>query len=194
MGTRRLFLAIDTDAALKRELGLCMESLDTVLEGVRWVAPEALHLTLSFLGETPTERFGELHEAIAAGVSGLGPFPCECAALGVFPNPRRPAVLWAGVTAEGALLSTLAERLREALRARAFGGDDRPFAAHITLGRFRRDARVRPAVLEGLLERWSGRRFGGFPADQVTLYASLLTPGGPLYDPLRRWPLGAPQP
>jgi 2'-5' RNA ligase len=194
MPTARLFIAIDTDEGTRRELGACTRTLGTVLEGVRWVAPEAMHVTLCFLGATPTERLADLGEAMGTGLAGKRAAVTGFRGLGVFPDTRRPTVLWAGVDTGGEALAAIAGGLRETLAAGGFPVDQRPFAAHLTLGRFGRAARVREEFLQGLLERWSQTHFGTCVADQVTLYASVLTPAGPLYDPLRRWALGAPPP
>jgi 2'-5' RNA ligase len=190
MPTARLFTAIDLATETRQELVACARALGPALAGVRWVAPEALHLTLCFLGDVPAERLEGLVAALAAGVAGQGPFACGLRGLGVFPDPRRPTVLWAGVTAGAQSLADLAERLRRQARALDVAVDSRAFAAHVTLGRFRRGTRLRAALLEGLLSRWAETRFGQFTADQVTLYSSVLTPAGPQYDPVCRWRLG----
>jgi len=189
MPAARLFMAIDVGPEVTRELASCRRSLSAALDGVRWVGAEALPLTLCFLGDTPMERLEPLESAIAAALPGQGPVACEVRGLGVFPGPRRPAVLWAGVSVGAEALAALANRLRGAIQREGFAVDEKPFAAHVTLGRFRRDARVRARVVEDLLKPWRETCFGGLTVDRITLYASALTPAGPVHEALRSWPL-----
>ena len=67
---------------------------------VRWATAEKLHLTLRFLGDTEAEKVG----ALAAGLDGLAAdqpgFDLRLTSVGVFPNARRPRVIWAGLTDE----------------------------------------------------------------------------------------------
>jgi 2'-5' RNA ligase len=189
MPSLRLFIAIDPAPEVREELAVCARRLRRPLEGVRWVAPEAIHVTLWFLGETDADCLDGLAGAVGAALTGQAPFGCEVGGLGVFPDLRRPAVLWAGVPRGGEALVALAERLRRPLEAVGLPLETRPFAAHITLGRFRRGARVNPSVLQALLQNWREHRFGRFTVDQVTLYASVLEPAGPQYEAVRRWPL-----
>ncbi|HED24642.1 MAG TPA: RNA 2',3'-cyclic phosphodiesterase, partial [Firmicutes bacterium] len=48
----RLFTAIALSETQKKEVVILQNRLKSYLNGVRWVRPEALHLTLKFLGET----------------------------------------------------------------------------------------------------------------------------------------------
>ena len=59
--------------------------------------------------------------------------------LGVFPNPRRPRVLWAGLDGDLATLSALQIAVDQAVETLGLPKDDRPFSPHLTLGRVRRD-------------------------------------------------------
>lgn len=189
MPTARLFIAIDITPEVARELGSCRRSPGAALAGIRWVHAEALHVTLCFLGDTSMERLDVLAGAITMALAGQSPVACEVRGLGVFPGVRRPAVLWAGMSLGGERLTALADRLREAVRDQGFSVDAKPFSPHVTLGRFRRDARVPPQAVEDVLRRWEATGFGRLTVDRVVLYASTLTPAGPVYAALRTWSL-----
>ena len=185
-------MALDLATELQHKLAECARSLSPAFGAVRWVRPEAIHLTLLFLGDTPEERLDDLTAAVSAAVAGQAPVPCVVKGIGVFPDTRRPLVLWAGIAAGGEALGRLAAQVRDTLGESGFGSQDRPFAAHVTIGRIRsRTGRVRPDAVQDALKRWSETHFGSFAGDHMTLYASTLTPAGSRYDALRLWPLAA---
>ncbi len=189
MATARLFVAIDLGPDLKRELAACVQRVRPALPDTKWVQPEAMHLTLAFLGETPLERLEELGTALTAATSGTTPFSCAVKGIGVFPGTRRPAVVWAGIDAGGAPLGLLAQRVREGLAGAGCPSDPHPFAAHVTIGRVRHHTRFRPGVLEETLRPWAAHAFGHLAVDRVSVYSSLLTPAGPVYELQRAFPL-----
>lgn len=188
MDTARLFVAIALPEALRHDLDRRLRPLRQAWSGARWVCPEALHVTLLFLGETPLQRRGALDEALGLACRGHAPCVCRLGGVGVFPDARRPAVLWVGLDDHGAL-ARLAGDLRQRVAAAGFPSDDRPFTPHLTLGRVRRPSRPTAAALEAL-QHWAGADFGPLPVESVSLVASTLTPAGPRYTTLRRWTLG----
>jgi 2'-5' RNA ligase len=72
-------------------------------------------------------------------------------------------------------LARLAARLDRASRSAGYPGEDRPFAAHVTLARARRGARVAAPPVESVGD------LGTFVADRVVLYRSELGPSGSRY-------------
>lgn len=100
-------------------------------KGARGTHALDLHLTLRFLGPLDPEALARV-EAAADSVTGLSPVPLCIDRLGHFP---RSGVLWAGPSVPGAGLLGLVARLEEALSARGFMLEERPFRAHITLAR-----------------------------------------------------------
>ena len=105
------------------------------LEGVRWVPPENMHLTLKFLGETDPALLPGIAAALkrtAASVAGYG---YRLKGLGVFPNLSRPRVIWAGLQ-EGRLeTEALFSRLEEELAPLGVAREGRQYFPHLSLGR-----------------------------------------------------------
>jgi len=65
---------------------------------VKWVQPDNIHLSLKFLREVDDAREGELRAALQqAARSGARALVLQVEGFGVFPDFRRPHVLWAGV-------------------------------------------------------------------------------------------------
>lgn len=160
------------------------------LFGVRWVQPESLHLTLKFLGDAPAEQVPELTDALLPVVAARRSEPFSLAGVGLFPNLRRPNVLWVGVREGGEWLAELAAALDAALVPLGFPPEGRAFRAHITLGRVRQGTRWPLGPLEQLLMALVDRSFGSVMPRSAVLFASTLTRDGAIHDPLAELPLG----
>ena len=106
---------------------------------VKWVRPEALHLTLKFLGDVDDAREADLRAAL--GQVGGGPVTLHIEGFGVFPDFRRPRIVWAGIAPEPAL-ELLQHRVEQVFAPLGFPTEARPFRPHLTLGRAARDART----------------------------------------------------
>jgi RNA 2',3'-cyclic 3'-phosphodiesterase len=183
----RLFVAIELSdgvrAALAREQGrlraLCSRNRD-----VRWTAPESLHLTLKFLGETPVERVPAVIAALEA-LRGFEAFELAPNGFGFFPEARHPHVFWAGFDAPPAL-GELARRVDAALARLGFAPENRAFTPHLTLARFRAP-RADPALLKAV-ETPTSTSLGRFKVDEYFLFESQLLPGGAEHKKLARFP------
>jgi 2'-5' RNA ligase len=171
----RLFFAVPVTDAVKSEAARRAAELSSSGADVSWTNPDSMHLTLRFLGATPPQRVPALERALDAAVRGRAPFSLEFDHLGFFGNPRAPKVLWAGVGAGLEPLKSLAEALWAALEAEGLPREERPFAAHLTLGRVRSSRRA-AALVARVAERpapeWS------CPVDRLVLYSSKLSSAG----------------
>ncbi len=144
-----------------------------------------MHLTLKFLGEQPEERLQAIAGAVRRAAREAAPFELQFRGLGVFPSPQRARIIWAGAAAGAAGLAALARLLEQALAGEGFPRENRPFRAHLTLGRVRRP------LPEQLLRRQlaEGATFVT-PASTVPslrLYRSRLTPQGAHYTALEEF-------
>jgi 2'-5' RNA ligase len=101
-------------------------------KGARWEHDDKLHLTLQFLGEQTEERTARAIE-IARTIK-HAPFELSIGGYGVFPNERRPHVLWLGVQGD---VAPLANALGAALKADGFAIEERAYHPHVTIARLR---------------------------------------------------------
>ena len=85
----------------------------------------------------PADRVPLLVAAAAPAVVGAPAMTLRLAAGGRFGSPRRPQVMWVGLDGDVRALSDLAEVLADAARALDLPVEDRPFRAHLTVGRWR---------------------------------------------------------
>lgn len=188
----RLFVAVELPEQVRGALGTSIERLRSSLGGAyRWVRPEAVHLTLRFLGNVDAERVAELAAALEAAVGPLAAFELRLDGTGVFPNARAPSVVWAGLGGESAALVRLVAAVGNATAGVGAPAESRPYQPHLTLGRVRgkldrRDAEALAASLRGLTYEGTAP----FSVDGVSLMRSEIGPGGARYTRLAYAPLG----
>ena len=187
MTTLRTFIAIELDRAIKDDLGRLQDRLRSQLAPgcVRWVRPEGMHLTLKFLGDTPLDKVEEVKVALAQAAAEVRPFTFTMAALGCFPNTRRPRVVWVGLQeVTGALV-----RLRDVVEAQVaplgFPTERRPFKPHLTLGRVQRRASKSEVREIGEVVAASVAGIGSeMTVQEVRYIKSDLQPSGAVYTTL----------
>jgi RNA 2',3'-cyclic 3'-phosphodiesterase len=196
----RLFLAVRLDPDVQRLVAEEIAALTAEGWPVRWVQPETSHLTLHFLGETERERAELVRLALPDVVAAHAAFDLRSATLGVFPNFRRPRVLWLGLHGPVHRLQTLQKDVGGALQGLGFTVGDEPYHPHITLGRVRNDdgERVRlrdlpDAVKNRFVERESGAAVSPpslpVPVREVVLMRSHLGKAGARHEPIATFPL-----
>ena len=180
----RAFLAIQPAEDVLRNLeSLQIEFGDTGAD-VRWVRAEAMHLTLQFLGEVRENELPAIERGLAEALREQAPVEIECRGLGVFPNQKRPRVVWVGL--HGAGLARVAERAETVLSPLGFPPEEREFTPHITLGRIRSTRGWEQ--LQRVLKVSADRSLGSSRIDHATLYRSELRPDHAVYTALATFP------
>jgi RNA 2',3'-cyclic 3'-phosphodiesterase len=179
----RLFVALELPERVRDGLAAWQRAELEPLPMLRPARPEALHVTLAFLGHHPEKRIPRLAEVIER-MEGGAP------TLRFLPEPvpvpkGRPRLFAAQAESEATI--SLQARLEEALVAeRLYEPEKRPFWPHVTLARVRPERRgsrkparvdVPPRALpEDVLEP--------FESVRLTAYRSYLRPQGAEYVPL----------
>jgi RNA 2',3'-cyclic 3'-phosphodiesterase len=186
----RLFVAIDLSDAQRSEAeraaSVLQRRLDAVKapRAVRWAASTQMHLTLRFIGEVDDALGARVADALAPPLP-VSAFSLALGGPGVFPGPSRPRVIWIGLAEgiDGAAASHDAVEAR--LQTIGLEPEERPFRAHVTLGRVRE---IRPPQAAALREAMDRLRIDPAPATvtHATLYRSHLSPKGARYEPLVR--------
>ena len=198
----RLFLAVPLAQDVQQLVTNEIATLGAEGWPVRWVQPETSHLTLHFLGETERERAELVRLALPDVAGAHGPFDLRTAGLGVFPNFRRPRVLWLGLHGPVHRLEALQRDIGGALRRLGFAVGDEPYHPHITLGRVRNDdgdlVRLRdlPEAVKGrFVDQSSGAAITPpsvpVAVREVVLMRSHLGKSGARHEPLATFPLGS---
>ena len=175
-GQARLFVALELPGEVRGALSRWAGEHIGDMAGVRVVPPDALHVTLCFLGARP---IGEI-DAIAAAcgaVSSLAPAALTLGAARWLP-PRRPRVLTVTLDDAQERLAAVQATLADALQDGDFyEPETRPFLAHVTVARVAREGGARRPDLPA-------PEAVHFTGDTVTLYRSRLGSGPARYQPL----------
>ncbi len=179
---QRMFIALDVPAAIRQGLAQACRALPWGRAKVKFVDPQNIHLTLHFLGDVEDRDQPAVFEALAEATQGLGAADFEIGPLAcVPPQGRGLRMVWAEVQDLTGGVNRLYDALASALVQRGFGVESRPYRAHLTL------ARVKAISDAGAIRQAiSPATFGRARADEAVVYASELTPAGPVYTAMGR--------
>lgn len=188
----RTFIAIELDEPLRVAIARVQNKLrrQTPDGSVKWVAPDGIHLTLKFLGDTPAGRVPEIEVALRAACAGSAPFVFSVEGRGCFPNCRRPRVIWVAVRDTGQRLAQLQTAVEAHVAPLGWPTEARGFSPHLTLGRVSKNADpMQEAAVGQVVEKSVVEQVGSQRVIAVNLIASELRPTGAVYTTLLSVPL-----
>lgn len=178
----RLFIGIPLAPEVIDALTRTVDRLRSPGDGLRWTTPQTWHITLQFLGETPTQQFDcamqRLGEIQAPHV------PVLLDGTGVF---DRAGVFFAGVKVSPELRH-LQKQVVVATSHCGFVSEDRPYHPHVTLARAKGDKRMQ-ALRKLKTKAEASAQFPPFTATEFLLYEAFLGSGGSRYEVRSRFPL-----
>ncbi len=168
----RTFIGLEPPPSFVEDVAAMVRVLSTEVEG-RFVPRQNYHVTLAFLGDIDEAQVRDAMDAIDEACVGAAAVPMCPDGLGKF-GRTSDATLWLRLASDPEL-TDLANCIREALKSRSIGFDDKPFLPHITLAR---RAKLPKTPLPEL----------AFPlpcdATRITLFKSTLCRDGAQYKPL----------
>jgi 2'-5' RNA ligase len=183
----RAFIAIPLAGEARRAVASLQRDLGVAGADVRWTAPDALHVTLKFLGDIDDAGCAgarALLERVAARTPG---FTMRLQGAGAFPEAGPPRIVWAGIADGRDEVAGLADAIEREGRLIGWPAEARRFRAHVTIGR------VKTARAVGALRRqldsseWAGS--AAWPVAGVVLYESRLGAERARYTPVATVPL-----
>ena len=193
MSQIRAFVAVELNAAAREAVGRVMSDLRAAAgDGVRWVRPEGIHLTLKFLGDIDVDSAPAISTALDRCAASVSPFSLTLEGVGAFPNLRRPRVIWVGLGGALEPLTVLQQSVERELEALGFARERRAFTPHLTLGRVR-DGASRQQI-RALSEAVAGASVGrdvDIPVRELSLMKSDLRPTGAVYTRLHAARVGS---
>ncbi|MCX7591992.1 MAG: RNA 2',3'-cyclic phosphodiesterase [Kiritimatiellae bacterium] len=184
----RAFVGVEVGEEVRRSVAQLQTHLKRFSGSAKWVDPASFHLTLVFYGEIPEETVQLLSAALDNVATLVKPFDCCISGVGFFGPAAAPRVLWAGIRDGVDELARLQELLTGESRRIGLVVEDRAFAPHLTVARFRVPRAA--ACLPPQLKRWQEYEFGRFRVDRIVLFQSRLTPSGAIYSSLHESPFG----
>ena len=184
----RAFLAIEPPENVLQEITRLQEKLKREISGrLSWTRPQGQHLTLKFFGDISREDINNISAAAQKHVVAEQKLNLKVQKLGVFPDARRPRVLWCAVAGDVERLINLQKKLDGEFAALGFPVEDRSFKAHLTLARIK-DPRDITGMSEAL-KKHDAFKAGEFVADKLILFQSQLSPKGSVYTKLAEFAL-----
>lgn len=152
------------------------EKLRPEISDVSWTRPDAMHLTLHFLGNVGLTDIPNIEAALIDAACGASPFQLSVNGLGSFGN----RVIWAGLAGNTEALKNLAEAVRNRVSKFGSHAESREFNGHVTLGRARRPG----TKIGGRLRSFASHEFGKWTIGDLELIRSELSPAGARYTTL----------
>jgi 2'-5' RNA ligase len=178
----RCFIAIDIDEKLKKAIADLQRQLaakaNLKKSDVKWVEPQAMHLTLKFLGEVEDERIVEVCNIVKNAAARNKGFELDIESVGYF-GGGSARVLWVGTGRGSENLCRLQEDIEQQLSAAGWPKENRSFAGHLTICRVKNPKAG--LKLAQMSEDYKNLNLGTISADSVAVYQSQLRPTGPVY-------------
>lgn len=187
MAKIRSFIALPLSADIQSEIARVQAELMASQADVKWDTSDKFHITLKFLGDIEADQAPLIAGELVKSIGTSPPFDLTFSNLGAFPNAERPRVVWIGtrVIEQVPQLQWKVERVCESF---GFAKEDRPFHAHVTLGRVkgsrnldRLTAKLKSVTFKPLIARCS----------EIHMMRSELRPTGSVYTLLNSIPLAS---
>ena len=170
----RLFTAL----TLPPDVGDTLKRRQSGLPGARWRPLDALHVTLSFYGDTYERRADDLASELAR-VAGA-PFEIALKGVGCFGDDHRSHTLWAGVETPNERLSVLAGRCKSAGERAGITMEARTYKPHVTLAYLK--TQTNPDRIGAWMAGHNLLHSPPIRIDRFGLYSSVLTDSGSHYE------------
>jgi 2'-5' RNA ligase len=177
--TFRAFIAIDLPETVRLFLAEVQEALKSYGLSIKWVRPQNIHLTLKFLGDTDTALTARIVAAMTSAAEDCPGASLAAKDIGVFPDLKRPRVIWAGVNGQLEVLEDLQRALDDHLVDLGLPRDRRTFSAHLTLGRVK--GKIVSDRMKAAIDGSKEFESEPFEADRIVLFKSELRPAGAVY-------------
>ena len=186
----RCFIAIELNEGIRRRLVQLQDRLRNKMHhpsGITWVKHGRMHLTLKFLGEVDDAAINDICSAVSQAAALSESFDFELGNCGCFGSPGSARVLWVGITDGQNHLENLHRAVDKHLSLIGFPPERRKFSAHLTLARIRNVKAGR--LIRPVVDQMEPATFGIHHVNQITVFQSDLSSGGPVYTPLHHAPL-----
>ncbi|MCF7936665.1 MAG: RNA 2',3'-cyclic phosphodiesterase [Synergistales bacterium] len=184
----RAFVCIPLSHHLTVEITQWVSRLKAFGPRLKWVRPEAMHITLKFLGDITPQTAKCLDRQLQGSLqSRHTAMPLSISGAGAFPSLRSPRVLWLGINENDSELQRIYETVESSAVACGLERERRGFHPHVTLARLKQPGDCTMSLLEALTEEpLQGK---SWMANKVILMRSDLQKEGARYTPMGEYRL-----
>ena len=176
---KRLFIAL----SFPIDIVVKLTELQSGLRGARWVPPQNLHLTLSYIGEDSNILLEDLADVLRS--LAVQAFCMQLRGINNFTSRGLSKSIWVGVAEKSSLIS-LQSKIKNCLQINRIPIDKRQFSPHVTLARLKN---VRPEDTAGFIAFNNLFKTRSFWVQSFTLFESISTKEGSIYLPLEKFRL-----
>jgi RNA 2',3'-cyclic 3'-phosphodiesterase len=182
---KRIFVAVEISVEARRKVAAYIETLRNEFSKVRvgWDKVEKLHLTLKFLGDTDEKQVADLQKILNEISTNISNFKLQISNTGVFPDTKKPRVLWIDVIDEPGSLAKINALLEIECEKIGFAKESRKFAPHLTIGRIREPNNAKELARKHLQNKFEPVEF---EVSEIVIYESKLLPTGSIYSILSK--------
>jgi 2'-5' RNA ligase len=188
---KRVFIAINLDSEIKEYIAKIQERIEQLSDNlhgkIKLVEKENLHISLKFLGNLNSMAIEKTKEVLQRVSQQYQPFLIDLSKnIGMFPNFKRPRVIWIGVGKGKNKIIEIYQALENELKAESFYQTENNFSAHITLARIKyiKNSQKMVDYLKTIkIDNLSQKVLS------IYLMESCLTNEGPIYHVLKDFPL-----
>ncbi|HWQ82091.1 MAG TPA: RNA 2',3'-cyclic phosphodiesterase [Ignavibacteria bacterium] len=151
----RAFLSLNLDADAKSRLKTLQNEVKEIMgpessRCIKWENIHNSHITLFFLGDTEEKTADSIRAELREKITGaVGEIFLEYSGVSAFPGAKNPRVIIAALRSRDNKIYELNKNTADILDAYGFK-QDKKFNPHLTLGRVRRESRVRLPDFSGI--------------------------------------------
>ena len=159
--TQRVFISINLPESFQANIATIQQLIKSHNPDhkIRITQPAGMHVTIQFLGDVPSEQISEITQHMIAAARDFETFMVDFSEPGVFPDNRKPRVVWLGLHDKDHRLMAIQQQVTQRMKFLGYLPDKRRFHPHLTLGRIKDQ---RPIVIDhpdihqvlACLEKW----------------------------------------
>lgn len=184
--SKRLFLAFELPDPVVAGIVKIQDGYRSKFPQFKWVKQENLHVTLHFLGDVPSKETNCLIAKLEPLLLNQKALDVCLGSLGVFPHWLKPRVLWLSLQGKDRLLvEELQRKTGELFRKMGYQLEQRSYMPHLTLARIQDGVNNVNQFMK--IKEEPIHHQSSFYITKLCLYASILTPQGPIYKPIHRF-------
>ena len=181
---KRVFIGIPIGRQIKSILPIVKSAVNCNPNCIKWIPPENIHLTLSFLGNISNKDLPSLIQSVEKKITSNN-FQFTITGTGVFPSSKSPKVLWLGISNGIDELTLLQSQVEKSVREFKDNYENNTFIPHISIARIKKGPR-KIDVLPFLNSVYSKIKLD---VNSISMYESKLFPEGTQYTVLDTFPL-----
>lgn len=177
----RLFIGIELPLFVQEALSKAQRALKKAGADVKWVEVHNIHLTLKFLGYVKNDKVDSIKKAISQTLKNTSSFEISiCKEINAFPSIKNMRVLWIGIEKGNDIIQKIQAQIEDDLEKIGIEKEERKFTPHLTLGRLK-SAKSKESLIRHMEKTYLDKNYD-LPISKITLFQSILTPQGPIYN------------